>query len=1063
MMRQRLLGIVLVMLLPVQAALGQRARRQAAMQPPGAAAQAGYDSTLFAGMEWRSIGPFRGGRAVAVTGVRGQPGTYYFGATGGGVWKTEDAGLTWHNVTDGYVKTGSVGAIAVAESDPNVVYVGMGEHPARGVAMSHGDGVYRSTDGGKTWTHVGLELARQISRIRVHPKNPDLVYVAAQGAPFGATKDRGIYRSKDGGKTWEQVLYVSETAGAGDLAMDPTNPRVLYAAFWDMLRRPWEVRSGGPGSGIWKSTDGGDTWKKITDGMPALMGKIGVDVSAADPERVYAIVEADPGGGLFRSDDGGQHWRLTSSNWTIRARAWYYMKVFADPQNADVVYVLDAPAMRSIDGGHTFTNIHAPHGDNHDLWINPDDNQNLANANDGGADISFNGGKTWSTQENQPTAQFYRVNTDNRFPYWVYGGQQDNTTVAIASSAPGGVSWKDWHEVGGCESAFVGFNPDDPRYVYAGCFHGQITEWDATTGQARDVMPYPELPLALPSREMKYRYNWNTPIVVSLHDPNVIYQAANVLFKSTNRGHTWTVISPDLTTNDPAKQGPGGGPITNEGAGGEVYETIDYVMESRQDANTIWTGSDDGLVQVTRDAGKTWTNVTPPGLGEAQINAIETSPFVDGTAYVAATKYKFNDFTPHLFRTTDFGKSWKEIVSGIEPDHWVHVAREDPARRGLLYCGTELGVYLSFDDGDHWQPWQLNLPIVPINDLQIHGNDLVAATQGRAFWILDDLSPVRQLESGVSGEAAHLYKPANAVRVAGGGGFELGESPVGKSAPAGAIVYYNLKSAVDSADTLTLEVRDSAGVLVRRYTNHREPGDSGGQGESGGFGRGAPTVLPAKAGLNRFVWDLRHARPTVVPHLFLFGGMLGRRVVPGHYQVRLTLAGQSQTQAFDVLKDPRIDATPADYLAQDQLLASITGDLNNIHGGVNRLRSVRNQLDDLLKRVKGQPGADSVESVGKALVDKLDAMEDSLVQKKTVDGQTVINFPVRLDFHFIYLLDSVDGADAGVTDGARQRYADLSAQWARLQPQLDSLLGPDLSAFNALVREKGIPVVVEQK
>ena len=1051
-MRQRMWVVGMMLVVPLQAALAQRGRRPART----AAAQAAYDSTLFAGMRWRNIGPFRGGRADAVTGVRDHPRTYYFGATGGGVWKTEDAGETWHNISDGYFHTASVGAIAVAPSDPNVIYVGMGEHPPRGVAMSFGDGVYRSTDGGATWTHLGLEATRLISRIRVDPRDPDVVYVAAQGAAFGPTKDRGIYRSKDGGKTWQQVLFVSDTAGAADLAMDPTNPRILYAAFWDYMRYPWEIRSGGPGSGIWKSTDGGDTWKRIDKGLPKLMGKIGVDVSAADPERVYAIVEADPGGGLFRSDDGGKQWRLESHQWSIRARAWYYMKVFAEPQNADVVYVMDASFLKSIDGGRTFTSVRQPHGDNHDLWINPDDDRNLINADDGGATITFDGGESWSTQENQPTAQFYRVNTDNRFPYWVYGGQQDNTTVAIASSAPGGISWKDWHEVGGCESADVAFNRRNPRYVYAGCYHGQITEWDAETQEARDVMPYPELPLALPSSQMKYRYNWNTPIVVSMHDPSVIYQAANVLFKSTNRGRTWTVISPDLTTNDPSKQGPGGGPITNEGAGGEVYETIYYVMESRQDSNTIWVGSDDGLVHLTRDGGTTWSNVTPPGLGEAQINAIETSPFADGTAYVAATKYKFNDLAPYIYKTADFGKSWKEIVSGIAPDHWVHVVREDPARRDLLYCGTELGMYISFDGGEHWQPWQLNLPIVPINDLQVHGNDLVAATQGRAFWILDDLSPVRRIAPSVAAAPVHLYKPADAVRVAGGGGFSLPAARAGQNPPAGAIIYYNLKEAVDSTQTIALEILDSAGALVRRYTNHREPADSV---QPAGFRARPQPVLPTKAGLNRFVWDLRHERPTIVPGLFLFGRVQGRRVVPGLYQARLIVGGQSQTQSFRVLEDPRVDATPQDFAAQDRLAASINRDLGDIHAGVNRLRSVRDQLNDLLKRVNGRPGADSVEHAAKALVDKLDAMEDSLIQKKTVDGQTVINFPVRLDHHFLFLEGAVDGADAGVTDGARQRYADLSAEWTRLKTRLDALLGPDLDAFNALVKEKGIPAV----
>lgn len=1055
-MRRRILGLMMAALVPTHAILAQRGRSQpAAIQ---------LDSTLFRGMQWRNIGPFRGGRAVAATGVRGRPMTYYFGATGGGVWKTDDAGETWRNVSDGYFQTGSVGAIAVAESDPNVVYVGMGEHPVRGVATSHGDGVYRSTDGGKTWTRMGLEGTRAISRIRIHPNNPDLVYLAAQGAPYGPTKERGIYRSKDGGRTWEQVLFVSESAGASDLSLDRTNPRVLYAAFWDHVRHPWEVVSGGPGSGIWKSADGGDTWEKINEGLPALMGKIGVDVSTANPERVYAMVEADPGGGLFRSDDAGKHWRLMNADWSIRARAWYYIEVFADPQNADVVYVMDAPFMKSIDGGRTFTSVRVPHGDNHDLWINRDNNQNLINANDGGANISFNGGQVWSTQDNQPTAQFYRVNTDNRFPYFVYGGQQDNSSVAIASAGPaGGISEKDWYEVGGCESAWTAFDPNDPRYVYAGCYHGQISEWDARTQDARDVMPYPALPLAQPSREMKYRYNWNTPIVASLHNPRVIYQAANVLFRTANRGRAWTVISPDLTRNDTTKQGPGGRPITNEGAGGEVYGTIFYVQESRQDANTIWTGSDDGLVYLTRDGGKSWTNVTPPGVGEAQINSIETSPHADGTAYLAVTKYKFNDFTPHFFKTTDFGKSWKEIVSGVAPDHWARVIREDPVRRNLLYGGTELGMYLSFDGGEHWQPWQLNLPIVPVNDLQVHGNDLVAATQGRAFWILTDLSPVRQFSETVPAEATHLYQPADAIRVVGGGGGFGGGAPrMGQNPPGGAIIYYSLKSELDSTATLTLELLDSAGTVVRKYTSQRPPAATG--AAPGGPGGPPPAPpLPVKAGLNRFVWDLRYERPPVVPGLFSFGAIIGRRVVPGTYKARLTLGGQSRTQSFKVVKDPRVDATAADFQAQDQLLVSITRDLSDLHAGVTRLRNVRDQLNDLLKRIAGQQGADTLQQAGKALVDRLNALEDSLVQKRTVDGQTVINFPVRLNHHFIYLMNSVEAAEGGVTDGAKQRYADLSAQWTRLKGTLDQLLGADLAAFNELVRDRGIGAIVAPK
>ncbi|MBI3981854.1 MAG: glycosyl hydrolase [Gemmatimonadetes bacterium] len=1023
-----------------------------------------FDSTHFQALQWRNIGPHRGGRSVAVAGVRGQPQVYYFGGTGGGVWKTDDAGETWRNVSDGFVRTGSVGAIAVAESDPNVVFVGMGEHAVRGVATSHGDGVYRSTDGGKTWKHMGLDRTRAISRIRIHPGDPNIVYVAAQGAPYAANKERGVYRSKDGGATWQLVLFVSESAGASDLAMDATNPRMLYAAFWDHLRQPWQVRSGGPGSGIHKSADGGDTWEKITTGLPPMIGKVGVDVSRANPERVYAIVEADPGGGLFRSDDGGRRWTLMNSDWSIRARAWYYIEVFADPRNADVVYVLNAPFMKSIDGGRTFASVRVPHGDNHDLWISPDDSQIMINANDGGANVSFNGGRTWSTQENQPTAQFYRVNTDRRFPYHVYGGQQDNTTVGIASrTSEGGIGWKDWYDVGGCESGYVAFNPDDPRFVYAGCYMGQISEWDRATGNARDVMAYPVLPAALASRDMKYRFNWNAPIAVSPHNPNVIYHASNILLKSENRGRTWVEISPDLTRDDSTKQGPGGGPITNEGAGGEIYGTIFYVIEWPRERGVIWTGSDDGLVHVTRDGGANWANVTPREIGEAQINAIEVSPHDSGTAYLAVTKYKFNDFTPHMFKTTDYGRTWRRLVNGIEPEAWVRVVREDPVRRGLLYGGTETGFYVSFDGGERWQRLQLNLPVVPITDLQVRGNDLVAATSGRAFWALDDASPLRQHTEQAASAAARLYKPADAIRTVSGGFGGGGAPRVGPNPPGGAIVYYLLKEAADSTRPAKLEILDSAGAVIRAYAT-RAPGGVGGPGGPGGQagppGAGGGPALPARAGLNRFAWDLRHEQPTPVPGAYIFGALVGRRAIPGAYQTRLTVGDYVETQSFRVLPDPRVQAQAANLEAQDDLLASVTRDLSEIHGGVNRVRAVRDQVNHVMERAKDQAGAPAVASAGKTVVERLNAMEDSLIQKRTVDGQTVINFPMRLNQFYIYLLNAVDGADDGVTDGARRRHTDLQRQWAGLKATLDQLLGAELAAFNDVVKGQGIPAVV---
>jgi photosystem II stability/assembly factor-like uncharacterized protein len=977
-----------------------------------------------------------------VAGVPSKPRLYYFGSVGGGVWKTENAGESWTNITDGQLKTSSVGAIAVAHSDPNVIYVGMGENDARGVAISFGDGVYKSSDAGRTWKHIGLDQTRAISRIRVHPGNPDVVYVAAQGATFGAAKDRGVYRSKDGGVTWTNILFVNETSGPADLAMDPVNPRILYAAFWDHLRKPWEVRSGGPGSGIYKSVDGGDTWQKINEGLPALMGKIGIDVSAANSDRLFAIVEADPKGGLYRSDDAGKTWTLQNdTDWALKTRSWYYMKVFADPKNPDVVWVLNADVSKSIDGGKTFSKVVVPHGDNHDLWINPGDSDNLIEANDGGANVTFDSGRSWSTQENQPTAQFYRVNTDDRFPYWVYGGQQDNTSVGIASRANGpGIGWKDWYPVGGCESAHVAFDPKNPELLYAGCYQGVITEFDRATMEARDVMEYPAMNLALPSRDMKYRFNWSAPIVVSQHDPKVIYHGSQILTRSDNRGRTWKEISPDLTHPDDKTQGYGGTPITNEGAGGEVYDTLYYVAESPQDKNTLWTGSDDGMLNVTRDQGKTWTKMTLPGAADAQINAIELSPHSAGTVYVAATRYKWNDMAPYIFKSADYGKTWEKLADGIAAESWAHVVREDPVRKDLLYAGTEHGIYVSFNGGRKWQSLQLNLPVTPVNDLQIHRNgDLVAATSGRAFWILDDLSPLRQAAEKL--EPVHIFQPRPAIRTnLGSAGVTL-PPRLGKNPPAGAILDFYL----EKEGPAKLEIRDTGGNLIRTYTTEKKEGQT-------------VPELKVKAGMNRTNWDLRYDTPTPVPGVFLFGGVHGRKAIPGAYEVRLIAAGETKNAKLEVRDDPRVKVTPQQYAEQAKLLTEVYAAFDDAHKSVIRLRQLRTQIEDVVKRSSDK----NVEASGKTLVEKLTIEEEALIQKRTVDGQSVINFPVRLDHHLLTLANDVD--DSGeLTDGARKRAADLLKQWNEHKTALATLMGPDLDTFNRLAAGAKVPYVTVPK
>ena len=1011
-----------------------------------------FDSASLSALAWRNIGPFRGGRAVAATGVPQQPRTFYFGGVGGGVWKTTDGGENWSNITDGQLNTASVGAIAVAPSDPNVIYVGMGEHAVRGVMTSHGDGVYKSTDAGRTWTHLGLDRTRHISRIRVHPTDPDTVLVAAQGAAYGPSKDRGVYRSTNGGKTWEQVLFVNETTGPSELAMDPTNPRILYAAMWDHLRRPWEVRSGGPGSGIHKSTDGGTTWQKAMTGLPSPVGKIGIDVSA-NPDRIYAIVEADPKGGLYRSEDGAKSWQLVNEAWNLHTRAWYYMKVFADPKNPEVVWVLNADVSRSIDGGRTFTNVRVPHGDNHSLWINPNDPETLIESNDGGANVSFNGGRTWSTQANQPTAQFYRVNADNLFPYHLYGGQQDNTSVKIASSAPGGVNDKDWYDVGGCESAVPAFDPNKPRYVYAGCYMGIISEYDDEARSARDIMAWPQMPAAVPPRDQKYRFNWSAPIVVSRFNPSVIYHGGNVLLRSDNRGKTWREISPDLTRNDKSKQGPGGAPITNEGAGGETYGVIDDVAESPHDAGTIWVGTDDGLVQLTRDGGKTWSNVTPPDAGEAMVNIIEVSPHSAATAYVTVSKYKFNDFTPLVFKTTDYGKSWTKIVEGIGSEAWAHVVREDPVRKDLLYLGTETGFYISFNGGQRWTKLQLNLPVTPITDLKVHQNDLVASTAGRAFWILDDLSPLQQWTDATAATEVRLFKPRAAYRSqAFAGGFGGPDPRAGRNAPNGAVIDFWLAKVPDG--DVKLDVLDKAGNVVRQYTTFKPDPSAPPSTEP------PPSALTVKAGLNRVVWNVRHDQAVPVPGLYVFGTLQGRQALPGDYQVRLAAAGKTLTEAVTVKMDPRVTTPLAELQAQDDLVTRVDDRLNEIHRAVIRLRDIRGQIEEVLKRTKGTAGADAIEKSGKALVDKLNALEEALIQKRVMDGQTVINFPMRLNQFFIYLRSAIDGSDAGPTDGQRDRFGDLSEQWAQQQRTASALFGDDLNAFNRLVRDRNVPAVV---
>jgi photosystem II stability/assembly factor-like uncharacterized protein len=1012
-------------------------------------------------MQWRNIGPFRGGRANAVAGVTGQPRVYYAGYTGGGVWKTEDAGNSWRNVSDGFFRSASIGAIGVAESDPNVVYVGTGEHAVRGQSSSYGDGVYKSTDAGKTWTRLGLEATKQISRVHVHPSDPDVVYVAAQGDRWKPTSERGIYRSTDGGRTWTQLLKgANGTSGATDLSMDPANPRVLYAAFWDHQRLPWQVRSGGPGSGIWKSTDGGESWTRLAEGLPKLMGKIGVAVSPANPERVFAIVEAEKGG-LYRSDDAGKSWRLLSEDRLIQTRSWYYMKITADPQNADVVYVMNAPIMKSIDGGRTFSTLSATHGDNHGLWINPKDSRLLINANDGGASVSLDAGGSWSTQDNQPTAQFYHVVVDDVYPYRLYSGQQDNSSVIIKSRSDGSsIGERDWQDGPGCESANVGVDRKNPRYVYGGCYQGIFEELDVQTGLTRSVMAWPELSLTEPTDRIRYRFNWTAPAVVSQHDPKVLYLGANVLFRTTDRGRTWTPMSPDLTRDDSTTQGPGGTPITNEGAGGEVYGTIVTIAESPHDAGTIYVGTDDGLVQLTRDGGRSWTNVTPAGVGAGLANELEVSPHDPATVYLAFRMDRRGDYAPYAFRSTDHGRTWTRITRGLRDGEPVRVVREDPERRGLLYAGTETGVYLSFDAGANWQPFSRNLPVVPVTDLEVRHGDLYAATEGRAFWALDDLSPLRQTSERTAAADVHLFAPRPALLA---GGSAAATTTAGRNPPPGANVYFSLARTPDSAQTVKLEFLDAAGTVLRSYARGGGGGAAGGAAPAapagGRAGRGA--TLDPRAGLNAFQWDLRADPPTTLPgNVNIWGGPTnGYRVAPGRYQVRLTVGTAVQTQPLEVRPDPRLDTPAAEVAARDSLARALNARVSEIHDALLRLRDVREQVSKFVERTKDVPAAAAtIAAKGKEIVGKVEALEPQL-STRAANGQDVINFRNGINAQYAFLLGNVEGNDV-VTQPSRERFGELERLWGALRAQIEAVERQDVPAFNKLLQDAQVDGVI---
>jgi photosystem II stability/assembly factor-like uncharacterized protein len=1020
--------------------------------------------SIFKYVKYRNIGPFRGGRSVCASGVVGDPLTYYMGTTGGGLWKTEDAGVSWRNISDGFFKTGSVGAVAVSENEPNVVYVGMGEHAPRGVMTTYGDGVYKSTDAGKTWKKMGLEKTLQIARIVIHPRNSDIVYVAAQGAINGPTQDRGIYKSTNGGVTWTKVLFVNDLTGCAELSMDMSNPKVLYAAMWHHQRLPWKVISGGPGSGLYKSVDGGDTWEKIHNGLPKELGKMAIAVSRANPEKVYAVIESDTEkeqGGLFVSNDAGKSWNKVSSNHELVQRAWYYIEVFPDTQDENTVYVMSASALRSIDGGKTWDHIYTQHGDYHDVWINPHNSKNIAVSDDGGTSISFNGGKTFSLiTNNMPTAQIYRVNVDNSFPYRIYGGQQDNTSVRIESLALGkwGIGERNWDYSAGGESAFLAFNPDDPKLVLGGSYLGTIEALQPHAHAGTGVMAAPIQYLGRASKDMKYRFNWNAPIIWSKHEPNTFYHGAQVLLRTRDNGMSWEEASPDLTRNEKDKQGKGGGPYTVEAVGAENYGTLSYVLESPAEKGVIWTGSDDGLVQLTRDGGKTWSNVTPKGLAECLINSIDVSPHDPATAYIATTRYKFNDFTPGLYKTTDYGKTWVNISKGIPQGAYTRVVREDEVRKGLLFAGTELGMYVSWNGGNTWQPLQLNLPITPITDLKIHRGDLVVGTMGRAFWILDDLGLIRQ-HNGTTDESFKVYLPEDAVIGNWGSGLNrtsatyAGTDEFSGVNPAnGVVMYYQLPKLPDSVH-VTMEIKDASGKLVRKLSSKADPSFHSYDG-----GPSPEPKLTKEKGLNRFVWDMRYATMTGAPEVYIESSFRGHKASPGTYSVTLSYGKNQSNTECKILPNPLYNLTAQEYADYHNFMSLMEETLNDMHRKVNSIYKTQNQLSDVLKELEGDKYA-ALKKTGNDLIQKMKVWDEEMVQRKAKAYDDVDNFENKFTANYLFLINHVESDIPRITKPSRDRNEELTKQWTNLQARAKEILEKDVHAFSRLLWDVGVGAV----
>ena len=1032
----------------------------------------GATANVFKAMRWRNVGPTRGGRANAVVGDPEKPYVFYFGGVNGGVFRTANAGQTWTSITDGKTDISSVGAMAIAPSDPNVIYVGTGESQLR-EDLTPGTGVYRSTDAGATWNRLGLTDSHQIADIVVDPRDPDHAWVAAMGHAFGPNAERGVFRTSDGGKTWKKVLFINDSTGANDLSIDPSNPRILYASMYKFQRTPWSMIAGGGRSGIWKTVDGGDTWTELTfrPGIPSKpLGKIGIDVSPANPRRIYASIEApDSSGGIFRSDDAGESWDRMNTDARFWVRSWYYSQVTADPQNENTVYVMNLGVLRSIDGGKTFSKVKVPHGDTHAMWIDPKDAKRMINSNDGGGTVSLDGGTTWSSIHNQPTAQFYHVTTDNQFPYRIYGAQQDNSPVSIASRSDDGlIAERDYYSPAGCENATVAVDPRNPAITYGGCYMGAFSRYDHSRRQERDISVGLRNYDGWAAADVPERFQWTFPVLISPHDPQTLYVASQHVFRTRNEGASWEKISPDLTTHDAKTLTRTGGPIHGEMTGAEWYATIYAFVESPKAKGVLWAGSDDGMIHLSKNGGTTWENVTPPGYGKLTRTAhIDASPHDPAVVYVAANRYQQDDFAPYLWKSADYGKTWTKIVTGIPGSAYTRVVREDPVRRGLLYAGTEVGVWVSMDDGANWQPMQLNLPRVSVRDLTVHGNDLIVATHGRAFWVLDDLSPLRELTAEVTKKPVHLFQPATAI--AWDGGAWKRDGAAGENPPPGALVDYWLRETPTAGTAVTVQFLDAKGTLIQSFAADNGVDSTHTVADTIAAKKpvtdsisyyAADSIPRIKAGTNRFFWNLRYPDARELKNTVIDEGALtGPKVPPGTYTVRLIVGKDTTAKQFAVVADPRSTSSTADLVAQFDAAMRVHTRLNELVEKVERLEDLQSQLDARTQQTKDQPFAKQVSDAAKAARVRLEAVRGAMYETACHVDQCTLDQPVRLYNWFITLNSQLQTGAYAPTQQHGEVFTDLSGKLDLQLKALEQIESDDIRKFNEMLQGLGIPSV----